>query len=281
MEADKREAGIIGSLFERVTGQKLGEDRSWRIGTTLTPLCRARNIGSLAHLAAQLERGSDQLRADVVDALLNNETSFFRDAAAYRQLAEDVLPELERARARTKRLRIWSAACSTGQEAYSLAMLFARDEERWRDWTIEILGTDISHSALGRAREGVYSPFEVLRGLPVNHLLTWFDPVIGQGWRIRPVLARCTRFAHHNLLDPAPVGEPFDLILCRNALLYFTPERRRAVLDRLAEAIAPDGALLLGAGEMPGNGVSGFVADPRLLTVFRPVMQGHRPEPEA
>jgi len=283
MEAGKREAQIIGTLFESATGQQLGEERSWRIGTTLTPLCKARDIGSLAALVARLEEGRDEpLRTAVVDALLNNETSFFRDAAAFRQLADEILPELARQRAHTKRLRIWSAACSTGQEAYSLAMLFAQDAVRWRDWTIDILGTDISRSAVARARAGLYSAFEVQRGLPVRQLVAGFNPVLDRGWQIRPELARMVRFGHHDLLAASPAGSAFDLILCRNALLYFTSDRRRRVLEGLAGAIAADGALMLGAGETPGDAGS-FVADPRLLTIFRPtaLMAKVPPRPRA
>jgi chemotaxis protein methyltransferase CheR len=270
MEAGDREARVIAGLFEQATGQQLGRDRTWRIGTTLTPLCHARNIPSLATLAAMLEHGGDDsLLADVVDALLNNETSFFRDAAVFTQLTNHVLPQLAVGKQRERRLRIWSAACSTGQEAYSLAMIFAENEARWRGWTIDIVGTDMSRAAVARARSGLYSQFEIQRGLSMHRMIAFFDPVPEQGWRVKRSLASMVNFGRHNLLGSLPARPAFDLILCRNALLYFSAERRVAVLDRLAGSIAPQGALMLGAGETAA-GSDRFRADPAALTIFRP-----------
>lgn len=260
----------MARLFEEATGQRLGEDREWRIEMTLTPLCRSRNIDSLTSLANRLDRsGEDVLRGEVIDALLNNETSFFRDPSAFHHLTATVLPQLRERRGQVRKLRIWSAACSTGQEAYSLAMLFAEDRTSWQEWTIDILGTDLSRTAINRARSGLYSQFEVQRGLPIRRLVDWFDPVLDEGWRVRPDLASLVTFGRQNLLGPPPAGAQFDLILCRNALLYFSTDRRNQVLDRLATAIAPDGALVLGAGETPSNG-DRFRADPDMLTVYRP-----------
>jgi chemotaxis protein methyltransferase CheR len=271
------EVRFMAGLFEDATGQRLGEDRVWRIEMTLTPLCRSRNICSLTALANRLGRsGEDVLRGEVIDALLNNETSFFRDPSAFHHLTATVLPQLRERRGREQRLRIWSAACSTGQEAYSLAMLFAEDPATWQGWTIEILGTDISGTAIHRARNGLYSQFEVQRGLPIRRLVDWFDPVLDEGWRVRPDLAGLVTFGRQNLLGPPPAGARFDLILCRNALLYFSADRRNEVLDRLAAAIAPDGALILGAGETPSSGHR-FLADPDMLTIYRP----GRPESRA
>lgn len=264
------EVRYIASIFEDATGQRLSEEREWRIETTLTPMCRARNIDSLSSLANLLRRtGEDRLRSEVIDSLLNNETSFFRDPSAFHLLTSGVLPQLREQRGRERRLRIWSAACSTGQEAYSLAMLFAEDAA-WEGWSIEILGTDISAAAIARARDGLYTQFEVQRGLPIRRLVEWFDPVLDEGWRTRPDLAKLVTFGRQNLLGPPPAGMRFDLILCRNALLYFANDRRNEVLDRLAAAIAPDGALMLGAGETPSNGCHRFTADPDLRTIYRP-----------
>jgi chemotaxis protein methyltransferase CheR len=272
MEANDREARIIANLFEQVTGQRLGKDRTWRIGMMLTPLCAERGIVSLGLLATMLEHGGDDMLAtDVVDALLNNETSFFRDRAAFAQLTHHVLPRLAAAK-RERRLRIWSAACSTGQEAYSLAMIFAEAEAQWRGWTIDIVGTDLSRSAVARARSGVYSQFEVQRGLSVRRMIDWFDPVADKGWRIKSRIATMVNFGRHNLLGALPARPAFDLILCRNALLYFSPEKRRQVLDRMAGSIAPQGALMLGAGETASGLSDRFCADPTALTIFRPVI---------
>jgi chemotaxis protein methyltransferase CheR len=184
----------------------------------------------------------------VVEALLNNETYFFRDRIMFDLLATEVLPDLAAKRADTKRLTIWSAGCSTGQEALSLAMLFADQPHRWQDWRIDILGTDISGRAIAGAREGVYTQFEIQRGLGVTQMLSWFRET-PEGWRPRPELRRPIRFERRNVLDAPPHPGRFDLVLCRNVLLYFAPGNRDKAFGRIAEATAHDGWLMIGAGE--------------------------------
>ncbi len=271
MVVDPIVSSIIARLFEEATGQVLSEDRLWRVETTLIPFCKARGIETVGLLANRMQRASErELAADVIDALLNNETSFFRDPVAFAQLADHILPELARRKAASKRLRIWSAACSTGQEAVSLAILLAEQPHLWADWHIEILATDISRAAIQRARDGIYSQFEVQRGLAIRRLLDRFDPVLDQGWWVKPDIAKNISFARHNLVGPPPAGEPFDLILCRNALLYFAPGRRGQLLEGLSKAIAPQGVLLLGAGETATGVSDRFVIDPILPATYRP-----------
>ncbi|MFN7159825.1 MAG: CheR family methyltransferase, partial [Erythrobacter cryptus] len=163
---------IIAELLAARTGQHLTESRRWRVNSALAGLFREHgisNVDQLVCLLAAPPRGpeSPDLAQDVVEALLNNETYFFRDRPTFDQLPEEILPELARRRREVKRLSIWSAGCSTGQEAYSLAMLFLDQPERWHGWTIDILGTDVSHRAINAARSGLYSQFEVQRGLSV------------------------------------------------------------------------------------------------------------------
>ena len=184
----------------------------------------------------------------VVEALLNNETYFFRDRNPFDLLAAQVLPALAEKRAASRRISIWSAGCSTGQEAYSLAMLFAADPVRWSGWTIDILATDVSSSVIDRARAGIYTQFEVQRGLGVKEMLRWFGET-DNGWQIAEPLCRNVRFQVHNILEPAPSPGQFDIVLCRNVLLYLSLERRRQAFDRLAAAMAADASLVLGAGE--------------------------------
>ena len=270
-KVDREVLSIIARLFEDATGQILSDDRIWRIETTLIPFCRSRNIDTVELLSNRMQRASERdLATDVIDALLNNETSFFRDPGAFTLIADEILPRLAERLQRRKRLRIWSAACSTGQEACSLAMLFAEDPERWAGWDIEILATDISRAAIQRARDGLYSQFEVQRGLAIRRLLAWFDPVLDRGWRIKPEIAARIRFAQHNLVSVPPAGGPFDLILCRNALLYFSPGRRGLLLERLASSIDPDGILVLGAGETATGVSDRFVIDKQLPSTYRP-----------
>jgi chemotaxis protein methyltransferase CheR len=197
----------------------------------------------------------------VVDALLNNETFFFRDRPAFDLLIKGALPRLYKTREKEKRISIWCAGCSTGQEVYSLAMSFAEDKARWQGWKIDILGTDVSRSAVERARQGLYSQFEVQRGLSVLQMMRWFADEEGQQWRISQAIRESVRFDVQNLTEATPRGK-FDIILCRNVLLYFSAPVRQAVFKRFAEAAAPDAFLMLGAGETVMGQGSDFVIDP-------------------
>ncbi|AKH43677.1 chemotaxis protein methyltransferase CheR [Altererythrobacter atlanticus] len=253
--------GIVAGLLETRTGQRLTADRAWRVAGALSGVLRANGLASIDALGERLkQQGQTALAQQVVEALLNNETSFFRDRALFEQISEQVLPRLQQARTRQRKLSIWSAGCSTGQEAYSLAMLFAGERERWRGWKIEILGTDVSASMVAAAAEATYSQFQVQRGLGAAQMVEWFEEV-PTGWRARPELRRMTRFETRNLLEDPPAPGSFDLILCRNVLLYFDAETRRSAFSRLAEALAPDGWLMLGLGETTNGFTDQLVAE--------------------
>jgi chemotaxis protein methyltransferase CheR len=240
---------ILAGLLEARTGQQLTMSRRWRIETALSSLLRERGIASLDELITILVMGKEpSLSQQVVEALLNNETYFFRDRAPFDVLQRHALPELAKRRASSKRLRIWSAGCSTGQEVYSLSMLFAEEPDKWRGWTIDILGTDVSTSCIDRARSGSYSQFEVQRGLGINQMIKWFEEC-AEGWRAVEPLRKPVRFQVHNLLEPAPHPGGFDIVLCRNVLLYLSPEKKTLAFERIAGAMAEDGWLMLGAGE--------------------------------
>ena len=271
---------ILAGLLETRTGQQLTLSRRWRIETALKSLMREREIHSLDQLIATLVAGGEPKLADlVVEALLNNETYFYRDRIPFDLLLKGALPKLREARKREKRISVWCAGCSTGQEVYSLAMSFAEAKLLWQDWKIDILGTDVSGAAIARAKQGLYSQFEVQRGLPVMQMMRWFEEAPGLTWRISTDLQRAVRFQVHSLLDAPPRPGRFDVILCRNVLLYFAPDRQKAVFRRLAEASAPDGYLMLGAGETVIGHTDEFTADPehRGLYVHRP----HAPTPRA
>lgn len=267
MSADKATLSYFATLLEQRTGQQIGPNRLWRVETVLKSLLRQQGLADLPALVAALQGGRAPGLADsVVEALLNNETFFFRDALVFDQLRSGVLDQLRASRAASRRLSLWCAGCSTGQEAYSLAMMFADDPARWRGWTIDITATDISEAALAKAKAGFYTQFEIQRGLPVTSMLRWFDQV-GQDWRVKRELARYLRFRRHNLLM-AQTGR-FDLILCRNVLLYFSPERRREAFDRLAGSMVPDGYLVLGAGETVIGQTDAFVPATDLRGLYR------------
>jgi chemotaxis protein methyltransferase CheR len=239
----------LSDLLEKHTGQQLSDNRHWRVETTLLPIMRLHSIPDLTALAALLSSGvDDKLTAACVDAMINNETCFFRDQANFALLTGPLMDSMRAQRQHIKTLRIWSAACSTGQEAYSLAMSFAENPEKWRGWKIEIVATDVSETALNRAREGRYSQFEIQRGLPVLLMLNYFDQC-GENWTVKDGLRQNIDFLKHNMLSPSRHLGQFDIILCRNMLMYLGEERRRLVLDSVSDCLAIDGMVMLGAAE--------------------------------
>ncbi|WP_255554410.1 CheR family methyltransferase [Sphingomicrobium clamense] len=269
----------MAGLLEARTGQQLTLSRRWRIETALSALLRERHIATMDELITILVANKDTNLSDqVVEALLNNETYFFRDRTPFDMLEQEVLPRLHAARKDQRRLRVWSAGCSSGQEAYSIAMLLAENPAKWDGWTVDIIGTDVSQAVVERARKAHYSQFEVQRGLGIQQTIRWFREN-ENGWQANEALKRKVRFEQRNLLEPAPSGGPFDIVLCRNVLLYLNNERRRIAFDRIAEAIAEDGALLLGAGETVIGQTTRFEADPTARGIYRPsgVAEGQQP----
>jgi len=260
---------ILAGLLEARTGQQLTLSRRWRIETALSALMRERAIGTLDELITILVMGREPgLSQQVVEALLNNETYFFRDRAPFDVLDRNVLPQLAKSRAQSKRVRIWSAGCSTGQEVFSLAMIFAENPDQWRGWTVDILGTDVSSGCVDRARAGSYSQFEVQRGLGIGQMIKWFEEG-ADGWRAVETLRRPVRFQVHNLLEPPPHPGGFDIVLCRNVLLYLSAEKKTLAFERVASALAPDGWLMLGAGETVIGQTTKFGADINARGLYR------------
>ena len=258
---------VLAALLESRTGQQIAANREWRIETALKPVIRENGLETLDELVGQILRKPD-LADQVVDALLNGESSFFRDAVVLDTIAEAV--DQMRAAGASHRIRIWSAGCSIGQEPLSLAMLFTERDERTKAVTPEIVATDVSETALNRARSGRYSQFEIQRGLPVRRMMRWFDTV-GNDWVAKAELVRQISFRKMNLVaDPLPIGR-FDIILCRNVLLYLSPALRRVVLDRLAEVARPGALLVLGAGETVIGQTEAFRPSPRFRGLYEPV----------
>lgn len=278
MDVSEASFQIIADLLEARTGQHLTESRRWRVNSALAGIFRQHGISNIDQLVCLLAAPpggpeSPDLSQEVVEALLNNETYFFRDKPTFDQLPGEILPELAQRRRDARRLSIWSAGCSTGQEVYSLAMLFTEQAERWQGWTIDILGTDVSHRAINAARSGCYSQFEVQRGLGVTQMLRHFDET-PRGWQVRDDVRRMVRFNQHNMLSPFPGRIPFDLVLCRNVLLYFDRSTRGEAFGRLAGAVMPDGFLMLGAGETVVGQTDRFVPTARRASFFEPAAPG-------
>jgi chemotaxis protein methyltransferase CheR len=241
----------------RQTGIALGSDKLYLMESRLMSMLQEERIGSLNELCSLLRRGvPEKLRCRIAESMTTHETSFFRDPAVFDAIGTDLLPALIRDRRDTRTLRIWSAACSSGQEPYSLAILLL--EAGVEDFRIEILGTDLSSRILARAATGEYLQIEVNRGLPASQLVKYFRRT-GVNWQIKDDVKRMVRFTAFDLRhSPAQLGT-FDLILCRNVLIYFDADTRKSILARLRSALSPGGYLMLGASETT------FSMDPGLL----------------
>jgi chemotaxis protein methyltransferase CheR len=271
MESSDASHQIIADLLSAHTGQQLTASRRWRVKTALAGVFRERGISNVDQLACLLASpGESELTREVVEALLNNETYFFRDRPTFDQLPEDIFPLLAQRRADRRKLRIWCAGCSTGQEVHSLAILFAENARKWDGWTIEILGTDISQKTVDAARSNSYSQFEVQRGLSVSQMLKHFDET-NAGWNFLSNTPCAVQFRQHNVLDTPPDHSKFDLILCRNVLLYFNNETRRRAFERLHSALTYDGYLMLGAGESVVGHTPIFAPSGERPSLYEPV----------
>jgi len=240
---------VIADLVKARSGMILGPDKTYLLETRLSPLLRSENLPSLDALAARLrEPRSEALAAKVVEALTINETFFFRDIKPFNHFRDVTLPALLASRPPGSTIRIWSAAASTGQEAYSIAMILSDAAPRLAGRRFEILGTDISRDVLEKARAGLYSQLEVQRGVPITALVKHFKKE-GENWRINEALRQMVTFREWNLLDdPRPLGV-FDVIFCRNVLIYFDTATKKNVLDALLRQLAEDGTLYLGGAE--------------------------------
>jgi chemotaxis protein methyltransferase CheR len=243
------EYDYLRRLLKERSGLVLSHDKQYLVESRLMPVARRAGLGSLSDLVHNLKRPSaGPMIVEVVEAMTTNETFFFRDRVPFDHVRDAIMPALLQARALQKRIRVWCAAASTGQEPYSLAMGFKEMGASLAGWRIEILATDISAEVLEKAKAGVYSQFEVQRGLPIQLLIKYFTQV-GDCWQLSPEIKAMVQFRPFNLLnDFAPLGM-FDLVFCRNVLIYFDQESKVAVLDRLSRQIESDGYLVLGAAE--------------------------------
>lgn len=240
---------FLSSLLKRRSGLTLNPDKVYLLESRLTPLARRSGMEGLDALIAELRRsGSEQLMRDVTEAMTTNESFFFRDRTPFDLFRDSVLPMLRKRRATQKRFRIWCAACSTGQEPYSLAFVLKQQEAQWKDWNIEIIGTDIARPVLQKAKDGVYSQFEVQRGLPIQLLMKYFAQD-GDVWRLSEEIRKMVTFREFNLLDNFSALGKFDVIYCRNVLIYFDQPTKSNVLERMRDIMPNDGTLFLGAAE--------------------------------
>jgi chemotaxis protein methyltransferase CheR len=238
----------IRTLVRSKSAIVLAPGKEYLVQARLLPLARKQGLDDISALVDKLKRGDSVLTTEVVEAMTTNETSFFRDVHPFEALREDVLPELIQLRATTRKLNIWSAAASTGQEAYTIAMTMREHFAQLGTWNVSILGTDLSREVLEKAREGRYAQIEVNRGLPAPLLVKYFDRA-GPAWRVKPELKRGIEFKQLNLMLPYPALPRMDIVFLRNVLIYFDADTKRDILTRVRNVMAPDGFLFLGAAE--------------------------------
>jgi chemotaxis protein methyltransferase CheR len=239
----------LRKLLRERSGLVLAPEKQYLIESRLLPVARRAGCASIVELVRRLrEQDSEPLKVEVTESMTINESFFFRDKIPFDRFRDTVLPALLTARAKQKRFRIWCAAAATGQEPYSIAMILKSMQEKFAGWRIEILATDISNEVLEKARVGIYSQFEVQRGLPIQMLMQHFEQV-GEQWRVSETIRKMVQFRQFNLLaDFAALGT-FDVVFCRNVLIYFDQAAKVNVLERVHRQVAADGFLLMGAAE--------------------------------
>jgi chemotaxis protein methyltransferase CheR len=243
------EYDYLRSFLKVRSGLVLSGEKQYLIEGRLLPVARRAGVGTIASLVAKLKDPREAVLAEaVVEAMTTNESFFFRDKTPFEHLSRTMLPELIAQRGDRKRLRIWCAAAATGQEPYSIAMCLSDLLPRLSGWRIEIVGTDISNEVLEKAKGGVYTQFEVQRGLPIQRLLKHFSQV-GESWHIAPELRDMVEWRKLNLLENFASLGRFDIVFCRNVLIYFDHATKVDVFDRLSRQVMPDGFLVLGAAE--------------------------------
>jgi chemotaxis protein methyltransferase CheR len=248
-------------VFDR-SQNVLDPSRDYLFDSRLTIILRNLGMGRIEQLVGHLQATSDpELERNIAEAMTINETSFFRDGRPFDLLRTELLPSLINARRHTRSLRLWSAACSSGQEAYSLGIMMREYFPLLAGWDICIEGTDICAEVVERAQMGRYQRIEINRGLPARFIVKYFNKD-GEEWEVKPEVRKMCNFRHANLCGPrlpfARASDRFDVVLLRNVMLYFSPETRKTLLERIHRVLEPDGILFLGSSELP--------ADPSLWT---------------
>jgi len=259
----------LRKLLKDHSGLDLSADKQYLVESRLLPLSRNSGLAGIGELVQKMKGGSTAVIAQVVEAMTTNETFFFRDKLPFDHFRDSIMPEVLRARASRKTVRIWCAAGSTGQEPYSLAMCLKEIGAAISGWRIEIIVTDLSGKALEKSRAGIYSQFEVQRGLPIQLLVKYFKQS-GEFWQINADIRAMVQQRRLNLLhDFSPLGV-FDVVFCRNVLIYFDQDTKIDIFNRIAKVTEPDGFLVLGAAETVVGLTDVFKPLPERRGLYRP-----------
>jgi chemotaxis protein methyltransferase CheR len=270
---------LLSRMLHERSGLVLTPDKSYLLESRLMPIARTYGAKGLDELVALLRKKPDPvLTRAITEAMTTNETLFFRDVKPFEQFRRAVLPGLLKQRAESRVIRIWCAACSSGQEPYSLAMVLREEQAMLAGWKIQILGTDINSEMVLRARAGLYSQFEVQRGLPIHMLVKHFTQIEDK-WQISQAVRDGVEFREYNLLhDLRGLGQ-FDIVFCRNVLIYFDQPTKTQILDRIAHLLPPDGILYLGGAETVFGVTERFEPVPNERGIYRPVARARATQP--
>ena len=259
----------LRKLLKDRSGLDLSADKQYLIESRLLPLSRKSGLAGIGELVQKMKGGSADITTQVVEAMTTNETFFFRDKVPFDHFRDSIMPEILQARASRKTLRIWCAAGSTGQEPYSLAMCLKEMGAALSGWRVEILATDLSQEVLEKSRAGIYSQFEVQRGLPIQMLVKYFKQT-GELWQINADIRAMVQHRQLNLLHDFSQLGVFDVIFCRNVLIYFDQDTKINIFSRLAKTTEPDGFLVLGAAETVVGLTDVFKPYPERRGLYRP-----------
>ena len=260
---------FLRKFLKERSGLDLSPDKQYLVESRLIPLARRAGLPGIAEIVQKMKGGSEPLISDVVEAMTTNETFFFRDKLPFENLRETILPMMLQARASRRVLRIWCAASSTGQEPYSIAMCLKEIGSALAGWRIEILATDLSQGVLEKSKAAIFSQFEVQRGLPIQMLVKHFTQV-GELWQLNADIRAMVQHRQLNLLQDFSHLGTFDVIFCRNVLIYFDQDTKSGIFDRLAKVLEPDGVLALGAAESVVGISDAFKPYPERRGLYRP-----------
>jgi chemotaxis protein methyltransferase CheR len=259
----------LRKLLKERSGLDLSADKQYLVESRLVPLARKASLAGIPELVQKMKAGAEALTTEVVEAMTTNETFFFRDKIPFDHLKEAVLPALVQARAARRSLRIWCAASSTGQEPYSIAMCLKEASHLFAGWRTEIVATDLSQEVLEKSKAGIYSQFEVQRGLPIQMLVKYFTQN-GELWQLKSEIRGMVQHRQLNLLQDFSHLGTFDIIFCRNVLIYFDQDTKAKIFERIARMLEPDGVMALGAAESVVGITNAFKPYPDRRGLYRP-----------
>jgi chemotaxis protein methyltransferase CheR len=241
---------FLAELVKKRSGISLTEDKHYLLESRLLPIARSKNLADISQLCRKVrQQPAEELVVEIVEAMTTNESSFFRDIKPFEQFRTIALPELIERTGLIRRMRIWSAACSTGQEPYTIAMCLREESARLNGWSYDIVATDLAGKVVDKAKKGVYSQFEAQRGLPIQMLIRYFASLPDTNWQINDDIRSMIEFKTNNLLDDYTRLGKFDIIFCRNVLIYFEDDVKTAITQKMARSLTPNGFLVLGSTE--------------------------------